>query len=153
MSCQQTTVIESRVNVIKNSIELCKISPGRFSLSFIFDSSEACMIHFYWIASEEIKWSNDTIKSVEYTSRESHWTFGPFNAGLNQKFDLPASHLVDLSVFKPKDLEGDEDPSSAVDTEPSQLLEENEITQSGEVKKQVFPLVIVLQTIGSGNFF
>jgi hypothetical protein len=142
-------VLESRVNLIKNSIELRKISPGQFSLSFNFDSSEACMIRFYWLASEDIKWSNDVIKSVEYASK-SRWTFGPFDSGLNQKFDLPNSHLVDLSVFKAKDLEGD-DPSSLLDTDSPQALEENEITQNDQINAQVFPLVIVLETIGSGN--
>jgi hypothetical protein len=132
--------------LIKNSIELRKISPGQFSLSFNFDSSEACMIHFYWLASEDIKWSNDVIKSVEYAS-ESHWTFGPFDSGLNQKFDLPNSHLVDLSVFKVKDLEGDE-PSFPFDMDSPQVLEEN---QNDEIKTQNFPLIIVLETIGSGN--
>jgi hypothetical protein len=108
------------------------------------------MIRFYWLASEDIKWSNDVIKSVEYAS-ESSWTFGPFDSGLNQKFDLPNSHLVDLSVFKAKDLEG-EDPSSLLDTDSPQALEESEMTQSEHIKTQTFPLVIVLEAIGSGNF-
>ena len=116
------------------------------------------MIHFYWIASEHINWSHDVIKSIDYKSKESennmHWTFGPFTPALQQTFDLPNSHLLDLSVINFRDLEVDDDIPREEEIDSLQSPEngepkENQISD-GE-KKQLFPLIIVLETIGSGK--
>ena len=133
------------------------VDSNRFSLSFTFDSSESTRIHFHWITCENVKWSDDIIKSIDYVSSlpgNSHWTFGPFPPGLQQEFNLPLSHPIDASILQSSSFDISEDLAAAPEAGLPQIPE-NEFkhcnTYDDRIRNQEYPLIIVLETIGFGN--
>ncbi|KAJ3046388.1 hypothetical protein HK097_000903, partial [Rhizophlyctis rosea] len=75
-------------------------------LEFSFDSTTECRIRIHYLVKEVVA-VGDGSRRIVYRSKDNTHpktqTFGPFPAGLNQRFTLPDDHLLDARTFTQED--------------------------------------------------
>ncbi|OAJ37548.1 hypothetical protein BDEG_21558 [Batrachochytrium dendrobatidis JEL423] len=99
---KRTTTLQAQVAIQKNTVRLIRVpnsSSNLHTLEFLYDSIAACQICLFWNARESY-FTNDlgqtTIRFLGPSDTPViPWTFGPFPAGLGQKFTLPIEYALD----------------------------------------------------------
>ncbi|KAJ1344853.1 hypothetical protein BSLG_000368 [Batrachochytrium salamandrivorans] len=105
---KHTTTLQAQMAIQKNTVLLVKTadtSHNLFTLEFVFDSIAPCNICLYWNARETYVTDEHGQTAIRFVGPKNTpvlpWTFGPFPAGLGQKFILPTEYALDPLAYIP----------------------------------------------------
>lgn len=98
--------LKANLNLVKNSLRLTRVEEtagGAYQIGFKFDTLVDAYVKIYWGATERRRVDSNGKVTYEFVkgNREAiPWLFGPFKAGMDQVFELPANCLINDSLLE-----------------------------------------------------